>query len=60
MTHADHILAAMERFRCIHCGTPVGREARGSSECLPCLVRIDDLTDQGVQIPINQSVSVHS
>lgn len=60
MTHADHILAAMERFRCVHCNTPIGREDRGISECRPCLVRIDALAARGIQIPINRSTPIHS
>lgn len=39
MTHAEKILASLERFRCIDCGHPVGKDARGSAQCIPCLER---------------------
>lgn len=36
MSHAEHLLRALDMFRCTTCGMPVGKESRGSSVCRSC------------------------
>lgn len=36
--HAANILAALDNTPCTYCGKKVGREARGSKQCKPCIL----------------------
>lgn len=42
MSHAEHVLKALEMQRCVACGMPVGKQARGLTLCWTCAFK--DLT----------------
>lgn len=46
--HAQSILNALDRHPCGYCGRPVGREARGSSQCVACIRRQIELEANGM------------
>lgn len=46
--HSPEVLRALDNTHCIYCGQPVGIDARGSSQCIPCIRRQIDLDSQGL------------